>query len=63
MLESVWQVYCKLPITWEKAKLLLDKVRAGPDARQSSGVRGGGKEPGGLDSAAHLQIMTFVPEM
>jgi hypothetical protein len=54
-------VYLKLPITWVKAKILLDKVRAGPDARQASGVPAGGKIVGGVEAATHPQIMTFVP--
>jgi hypothetical protein len=40
----------------------LDKVRAGPDARQASGVPAGGKEPGGFEAAAHPQMVTFVSE-
>jgi hypothetical protein len=55
-------VYLKLPITWEKAKILLDKVRAGPVARQASGVPAGGKIVGGFEAAAHPQMVTFVPE-
>jgi hypothetical protein len=56
-------VYLKLPITWEKAKILLDKVRAGPDARQALGVPAGGKVAGGVDVAAHPQMVTPVFEM
>jgi hypothetical protein len=41
----------------------LDKVRAGPDARQASGVPAGGKEPGGFEAAAHPQMMTPVLSM
>ena len=56
-------MYLKLPITREKAKILLDKVRAGPVARQASGVPAGGKVAGGVDSAAHPQMVTPVSEM
>jgi hypothetical protein len=50
-------------ITWEKAKVLLDKVRAGPDdARQASGVPAGGNVAGGFVAAAHPQMVIFVPE-
>ena len=41
--------------------MFLEKVRAGPDARQASGVPGGGKSVGGVEAATHPQIMTFVP--
>jgi hypothetical protein len=41
----------------------LDKVRAGPDERQASGVPAGGKIVGGVDAAAHPQMVTFVPEI
>ena len=41
----------------------MDKVSAGPDARQASGVPGGGKEPGGVEAAAHPQMETSVREM
>ena len=63
MLESVLQVYVYPPIAWEKAKILLDKVRAGPVARQASGVPGGGKVAGGVEAAAHPQMVTPVPEI
>jgi len=43
--------------------MFLEKVRAGPDARQASGVPGGGKSVGGVEAAAHPQMVTFVPEM
>jgi hypothetical protein len=65
LLESVLQVYLKRPIsaiTWEKAKILLEKVRAEPDARQASGVPAGGKVAGGFDAAAHPQMVTVEPE-
>ena len=56
-------MYLKLPINWEKARILLDKVRAGPVARQASGVPAGGKVAGGFEAAAHPQMVSFVPEM
>jgi hypothetical protein len=40
----------------------LDKVRAGPVARQASGVPAGGKVAGGVEAAAHPQMVTFVPK-
>jgi len=60
LLASVLQVYLKLPITWEKAKILLDKLRAGPDERQASGVPGGGKRVGAVEAAVHPQIVILV---
>jgi hypothetical protein len=41
----------------------LDKVRAGPDERQASGVPAAGKSVGGFDAATHPQMVTFVPEI
>jgi hypothetical protein len=41
----------------------LDKVRAGPVARQASGVPAGGKSVGGVEAAAHPQMVTPVSEM
>jgi hypothetical protein len=41
----------------------LDKVRAGPTERQASGVPAGGKQAGGVEAAAHPQMMSFVPEI
>ncbi len=35
----------------------MDKVRAGPVARQASGVPAGGKVAGGLDAAAYPQMV------
>jgi len=40
----------------------LDKVRAGPVARQASGVPAGGNTAGGVEAEAHPQMVTPVPE-
>jgi hypothetical protein len=63
LLASVLQVKLLPPIAWEKAKILLVKVRAGPTERQASGVPAGGKQAGGVEAAAHPQMVTPVPEM
>ena len=56
-------MYLKLPITCEKAKILLDKVRAGSDTRQASAVPAGGKSVGGVEAATHPRMMTPVLSM